>query len=244
MASTNDAYRRAVCTARSNCVRKGIVYVRVSTAEQELGVEAQRRMVSEWAQRHAVELVGEFVDQGVSGGAAIERRPGLLAALDHLKKDHDTDVLVIAKRDRLARDVVIGAVVERLAAKAGATVESADGVGVGDGPEARLMRTLVDAFAEYERALVRSRTRAALASKRARGEALGGQAPLGYQHVEGRLETNDTEAQAVAMILDLRSEGLSVRAIARQLNEARVPGRGSRWHPTSVARTLKRLAAS
>ena len=68
------------------------------------------------------------------------------------------DVLVAAKRDRFARDVVVAATVERVAAKAGATVATADGMSAEDSPEGALLRTMVDAFAAYERAVIAART--------------------------------------------------------------------------------------
>ncbi len=74
-------------------------------------------------------------------------------------------MLLVAKRDRLARDVVVAAMVDRLAERHGARVLAADGTGNGDGPEAMLMRGIVDVFAQYERALIRARTKAALAVK-------------------------------------------------------------------------------
>ncbi|MCH9681437.1 MAG: recombinase family protein [Deltaproteobacteria bacterium] len=57
----------------------------------------------------------------------IDSRPALLAAPDNLRRG---STLVVAKRDRLARDVVIVATIERAAERVGATVTSADGVGV------------------------------------------------------------------------------------------------------------------
>ena len=73
----------------------------------------------------------------------------------------------------LARDVVVSGMVERLVERVGGKVLSADGTGNGDGPEHALPRNIVAAFAEYERALIRARTRAALAVKRARSERVG-----------------------------------------------------------------------
>jgi len=55
------------------------------------------------------------------------------------------------------------------------------GVGNGNGPEAQLMRTMIDAFAAYERALIRARTKAALAAKAARGERTSLHAPYGWR---------------------------------------------------------------
>jgi DNA invertase Pin-like site-specific DNA recombinase len=74
----------------------------------------------------------------------------------------------------MARDTLVAAMVERLAERHGARVCTADGMAEGDSPEAPLMRRIVDAFAEYERLVIRTRTRAALALKRHRGERIGG----------------------------------------------------------------------
>lgn len=54
---------------------------------------------------------------GVSGAASVEERPGLVAALAALRV-HGAGVLVAAKRDRIARDTVVAAMVERAASKA------------------------------------------------------------------------------------------------------------------------------
>jgi hypothetical protein len=56
-------------------------YVRVSTEEQVLGPEAQRVALARWAEGRGLQLVVVHEDRGVSGAAALDRRPGLLAAL-------------------------------------------------------------------------------------------------------------------------------------------------------------------
>jgi len=40
------------------------------------------------------------------------------------------------------------------------------------------------------------------------------------------------------MVRQLRQEGLSIRAIAREMNRLGVQARGAKWHPTTVARLL------
>jgi len=87
-------------------------------------------------------------------------------------------------------------------------------------------------------------TRSALAVKRARGERVG-EVPLGSRvAADGvRLERDDAEADALDTIRELRSAGLSIRAVARELNRRGVPARGERWHPTTVARILARDTA-
>jgi site-specific DNA recombinase len=159
---------------------RAIGYVRVSTdqqAESGLGLEAQEAAITVAASRLGVELARVFVDAAVSGKLAIEDRPVLLDAVATLRRG---DVLLIAKRDRLGRDVVAVALIERLVAKRGARVVSAAGEGTdSDDPAALLMRRLIDSFAEYERALIAARTRAALAAKRRRGSACRELSPMG-----------------------------------------------------------------
>lgn len=162
----------------------------------------------------------------------------LLAALDDLERG---STLVVAKRDRLARDVVIAATIERAADRVGATVVSADGAGVGDGPEAELLRRIVDAVAAYERGLIRGRTKAALAARKRRGERTGS-VPYGKQLCDDgvRLVDDEGEHAVIARIVDMAAAGQSHRSIAAELNAAGVPARGSRWHPTTVGRLLRR----
>lgn len=157
-----------------------VAYIRVSTDDQTLGPEAQRASIEAWAAREGIEVVSWHVDHGVSGAAPIDRRPALMEAMDALRDQSGGTVLVPAKRCRLGRDVVDTSMIERLAGKAGATVVTADGIDAGDTPEGQLMRTMVDAFAQYERALIRSRTTAALAAKKRQGKRVG-QVPYGQR---------------------------------------------------------------
>jgi DNA invertase Pin-like site-specific DNA recombinase len=190
----------------------------VSTEDQHLGPEAQRAQLDQWAARSGVTLLAVFEDRGVSGAAPIDARPGLQAALAALEQ-HAAGRLVVARRDRLGRDVVAVAAIERLTERLGARVASAAGEGEGDDPSALLMRRMIDAFAEYERALIRSRTKAALAAKRARGERAGN-VPRGFvASASGKLEPSPAEREALELIRALRAEGLTLRAIAGALEQ-------------------------
>jgi len=217
-----------------------VAIVRVSTEDQNLGPEAQRAAIAAWAERSGVSVVSWHEDR-LSGATPAEDRPGLFAALGALRQ-HRAGLLVAAKRDRIARDVVIAATVEQLARDAGARVVTADGVSVEDTPEAALMRTLMDAFAAYERALIRARTKAALRVKRARGERYSRRAPLGFRLEGGRLVEDAAERAILERVRAMRSGGLSLARVASRLNAEGVKCRGGRWHVTSLARALRRAA--
>jgi DNA invertase Pin-like site-specific DNA recombinase len=212
-------------------------YVRVSTEEQSLGPDAQRAAIGRWAESRGVRVVAMFEDHGIGGGVPAEKRPGLLAALDALRQ-HGAGLLVAAKRDRIARDTVIAAMVEQAAGRAGATLTTADGSSDGVGPEGQLMRGIVDVFAAYERGVIKSRTRAALAVKRSRGERTG-QVPYGYAlAADGvHLEENAAEQAIIAQIQAFRAAGLSLRAITAECMRAGLVSRVMRpFSLTQIAR--------
>ena len=212
-------------------------YVRVSTDEQSLGPDAQRAAIEKWAQARGVRVAAMFEDHGISGGAPAEKRPGLLAALAALR-ENGAGLLVAAKRDRIARDTVIAAMVEQAAGRAGATLTTADGSSDGAGPEGQLMRGIVDVFAAYERGVIKSRTRAALAVKRSRGERTG-QVPYGYAlAADGvHLEENPAEQAIIGQIRTMRAAGLSLRAVTAECERRGLASRAARpFSLTQIAR--------
>ncbi len=218
--------------------RRAVAYIRMSTERQDLSPDAQRAAIEAWAAREGVAVAAWHQDLGVSGGAALEDRPGLLAAIEAVRAE-GAGLLVVSRRDRLARDVLTAALVERLCERAGARVVGADGTGNGEGPEAALLRTLLDAFAAYERALIRGRTRAALAVKKARGERTGG-VPYGYRAEGKRLVPDPAEQATVARARELRGDGRSLRQVAQALvAEGRRPRGGGDW----AIQTVRRLTA-
>jgi DNA invertase Pin-like site-specific DNA recombinase len=211
-------------------------YVRVSTDEQSLSVEAQRQALERWCQAHQAPLMAVYTDVGVSGGTPLEKRPGLLRALHALTRGW---VLLVVRRDRLARDTLTAAMCEKIAQKVGASILTVSGEGNGEGPEAQLMRTILDAFAQYEKALIVLRTKAGMAHKREKGERLG-MVPYGWQlAADGVHLINHIPEQAViATVRVLRASGLSYRAIADELNRRA----GGRFNHTQVVRMLEDAA--
>jgi DNA invertase Pin-like site-specific DNA recombinase len=230
-------------TIRGN-PKVAVAYLRASKREQRLSPDAQRDAIQGWAAREGVTIAAWHVD-AISGGAALEKRRGLVAALDSLPET-GAGLLVIAKRDRLARDVMNAAMIERLAEKAGAQVISAQGEGNGDTPEAMMLRGIMDVFAQYERALIRYRTRAALAVKRARGERVG-YIPFGLRlAADGKsLTTAPAEQEVLERMHALRASGLSLRGVAAELEALGFRGRsGAPISHVSVANALATAAAT
>jgi len=211
---------------------KFVAYYRVSTAQQGksgLGLEAQKSAVLDYLNGGNWTVLAEFTE--VESGKH-KNRPELERALSLCRKQKAT--LVIAKLDRLARNLhFISGLME----------SKIDFVAV-DMPTAnRLTVHILAAVAEEEARAISARTKAALASAKARGVVLGKHgATLGAANSE-KASRHAEEIRPV--IEDLRAKGIStVRAVADALNARNVAtAQGKRWYATSVQRLLKKLEA-
>ena len=163
----------------------------------------------EYAGARSFEIVREYADQGISGAKA--RRP----ELDRLLADAHRcsfDAVLVWKLDRLGRSLShLIRVVEQLGSL------GVDLVSLGDpgldttSPHGRLIFAIMGAVAEFERDLIRERTRAGLAAAQRRGKRLG----------RPRVHVPLARAQL------LLAQGLPVSAVARELGVSRTTLRRS-----------------
>jgi DNA invertase Pin-like site-specific DNA recombinase len=152
----------------------------------------------DYCQRRGWEVVGEYVDHGISG--AHERRPHL----DRLMSDaHQRrfDAVLVWKLDRFGRSLkhLINALTE-FEALGMIFISLHDNLDLST-PSGRLMFQIIGAMAEFERALIRERVKAGIFHARARGKHIGRPKAL-------------VDCQAVNT---LRAQGKSLRAIAAML---------------------------
>ena len=218
-----------------------IGYLRVSTDEQAssgLGLDAQLDAIKATVD----DLDAVYRDEGFSGSDP--KRPGLMDALDALSVG---DTLVVAKRDRLARDTFFAAWVEKEAKRRGARILSAAGEGTeSEDPASVLMRNIIDSFAQYERDLIAARTAAALEQKRRRGEKTGGDVPFGYRlAADGiHLDAHGDEQRALEIMTELHNRGWTLRQIGGELEARGIKTKKGKthWQPRVISRMLKRVA--
>lgn len=223
---------------------KFIGYFRVSTARQGssgLGLDAQRKAVTDYLNGGSWEMIEEFVE--VESGKRNDR-PELAKALAACRK-HKA-VLVIAKLDRLARNV---AFVSNL-------MEAGVDFLAVDMPTAnRLTIHILAAVAEHEREMISSRTKVALASAKARGRKLGWaidsrrheQLEAAKKGAAVRRSRATAKADNVLPIIrQIETSGATtLQQVADALNARGVPtARGGSWYPATVARIKSRAAAT
>lgn len=162
---------------------KYVIYKRVSTKRQGqsgLGLEAQQEICLKYISESAGVLVAAYQD--IESGTH-RKRPGLLKAIERCKKENAT--LVIAKLDRLARDVEFTFKV----------INSGIQIHFCDMPVINTMILGVfAATAQYERELISKRTKDALAVKKAQGVKLG--RPKKCKTGEGTQASSNNRKQA------------------------------------------------
>jgi site-specific DNA recombinase len=223
-----------------------IGYVRVSTKEQKkegLSAAAQAKAIREYAAFRGLHLVDVVEDLGVSAHKPLARRPSGQALLQRVERG-EVAAVVALKLDRLFRNAVdCLAVVERwdqaeiavhLVNQGGASVDSRSATG-------RFLLTIMAGVAEMERNMVAERTQEVLDYKAERGERIG-TIPYGFRTwIDGKkLEEEPQEQRVIAFMRELRGKGESYSGIARRLNDEGVPGRGARWHTSTIVRILTR----
>ena len=168
-------------------------YARVSTVDQEAGMDAQLR---------DLRIIGceEIFNEKVS---SIAKRGQLEEVLSYIRKG---DVLVVCKLDRLARSTKdLLELVDRLDAKGvglrildfgGGQVDTSSATG-------KLMLTMIGAMATFEREIMLERQREGIAKAKSEGK------------YKGRVPTARAKTSEV---LELADQGVKALAIAAQLN--------------------------
>lgn len=208
---------------------KAAIYARVSTTNHGQDVGMQVRELRQFCEARGWEVVGEYRDEGISGGK--EKRP----ELDRLMADAHKrrfDVVAVWKFDRFARSVS-----HLLRA-----LETFNALGVGfvslsesldtSTPAGKMVFTVLGAVAELERSLIAERVRAGLRNARAKGKRLG----------RPRVTVD------AARIAALRAQGLSWATVAERLGIGegtafRIGHASAKNLPLRVAVSASKIAA-
>lgn len=199
-----------------------------------------------WAKANNHKLVAVLKDEGISGTKDLPDRPALADALRLVKEGHVKGV-VVYRLDRLARDLVIQeqllAEVRRLGGTL-FTTSAGEAHYLEDDPSdpsRTLIRQVLGAVGQYERAMISLRLRSGRRAKADRGGFAYGSPALGFKAENGSLVPVEDEQAVIDRIAALRGAGASLRTICNTLTaEGHPTKRGTRWHPNTVARVLDR----
>jgi DNA invertase Pin-like site-specific DNA recombinase len=221
---------------------KAVSYLRVSGKGQVDGdgFPRQRETIERYAKAAGFELVGEFRDEGVSGTKDLDDREGLSDLLARIRSN-GVRVVLVERADRLARDLIVGELILNQFRELGVKVIAADSgtelTAGDDDPTRVLIRQVLGAVAQFEKAVIVSKLKAARVRKRRATGRCEGRKPYG---------TRPGETDVVVLIHKLRrkprgAERLSFAAIAERLNAEGHPTRTRKpWAPETVRQIVMR----
>lgn len=178
-------------------------YLRVSTDQQDEA--SQRAILRDWRDKSG-RTIEQFYAEAVSGGTPWEKR----AIAGILADSKPGDCIVVSEISRIARSIL--GVLSFLQAAASAEVEVVavrSGIALDNSLSSKIVVTVLALAAEVERDLIRERTKAALAARRAAG------LPLGRKVGTRTARLLAPKADEIAQLLAAK---VSKRAIARLLN--------------------------
>lgn len=222
-----------------------VLYARFSprpnAAECE-SCETQMVDLRAWCQANHYEIAGEFSDHALSGGDDWSSRPGMLDAVTACNRH---TVFLVRAYDRLFRDTDKALAFRAMLEAKGVEVRSITEPGAnGDSMNAKLIRFVFLWIAEYQREIIRARTKARMLSHQASGRRMSRKPPWG-RRVDpadpARLVRDEEEMRVADMIVDRAACGDSLHSIGRWLQDRGISRRGkSTWPHVIIKRILER----
>jgi DNA invertase Pin-like site-specific DNA recombinase len=217
-------------SAKRNRV-EAIGYMRTSSAANvgaDKDSEArQRKAIEAHAKRAGLVIVNWFYDAAVSGADPVESRPGFAAMLARIA---GVRTIIVETANRFARDLMVQEVGFAMLRELGITLIAADSPAsfLDDGPTSKLIRQILGAVAEFDKAV----TVAKLKGARDRKRRTNGKC-------EGRKSYAERDPELVALAREIKAGGVSLHEVARQLEaQGRVTPSGKRYSASAVASML------
>ncbi len=225
---------------------KAAAYLRVSTdgqtGDDTFGIAAQEEAIRNYAAAKGIEVITWYKDEGISG--ATLDRPGLQQLLTEAG-DRGFNTLLVAKMDRVARDLFAALFIEKEL-----LINSVDIISVsepisGRDPMNTAFRQMMGVFAELEKSMITARMTGGRKQKARGGGYAGGGAAIGYKANRGGkvLELDQDKALTVKRVFELKEEKPSwtLQQLADKLNkEGHTTAQGKRFKPMQVKRILDR----
>lgn len=219
--------RETLTAMNLNQARRCVLYARLSVSKEEsVSIARQLHSCRRYAEARGWEVVGEFIDDGVSATA---NRPEERKGWSALLAASDFDAAVIWKVDRLARRVLDFLHADETLQRRGAGLVAVDDPIDMTSPQGRAFAVMLAVFGEMEAEAIRARVRAARTQLIKDGRFVGGGIPYGYRSTAnpdgpGRVLVKDPEricwlSDAARMAL----RGATVNAITTWLTDHGAP---------------------
>jgi DNA invertase Pin-like site-specific DNA recombinase len=213
---------------------KAIAYLRTSSATNVGGDsdKRQRDAIQRYAKANGIDVVDEYYDAAVSGADAVQDRPGFGRMLDRIE-GNGVRLILVEDASRFARDLLVQEAGLAMLVARGVRVltASCDDMTATDDPMRKMLRQIVGAVMEAEKARLVAKLKAARDRK---------SAELGYT-----VNSRHHKSGAVQTLQELRKEhpDWSQEQLAEGLEQRGITtSSGKRLRQTQVSRLLAQMA--
>ena len=226
---------RAQVMAKSIKSVRAFAYLRTSSAanigEDKDSGRRQHQAIETFAKRAGIALVGTYYDEAVKGSDPIDTRPGFAEMLEALEAN-GTKTIIVETANRFARDLMVQEVGFAMLRDLGITLIAVDSPAsfLDDGPTSKLIRQILGAVAEFDKAM----TVAKLKGARDRVRRRPGKC-------EGRKSYAERDPSMIALAKEIKGRGgrVSLREVARKLAaNGYVTPSGKHYSASAVASML------
>lgn len=218
-----------------------VAYLRTSSAtnvgEDKDSHKRQFLAISDYASRNGLTIhEPPFYDAAVDGSDLIQQRAGFASMLAYLAEHPEARTVLVESADRFARDLIVQELAFRMLKEEGITLIAVDSPHsfLSDAPAAVLIRQMLGAVAQFNKAMTVAKLRGARERKR----ALTGKC-------EGRKSIAETRPEVVALARKLhrRNPSTGRRRSMREISEALAEagyrnGSGNAYQITAVRRMV------
>ncbi len=225
-------------------------YARVSSdqqAEKNNSIPSQLRLLHEYALKHNMEVVKEYVDEGESASSI--NRPAFLQMIAETKKKFPPfQAILVWKLSRFARNRQDSILYKSMLKKRGIEVISISEP-IDDTPQGQLMEGMIEVIDEFYSAVLAQETLRGMVENARKGYRNGGFPIYGYKNVrvfdekgnpKTKYEVNETEAKIVRLIFELYAKGNGLKNIVMELGGKVIkPRSGTYWSKSTVADILR-----
>jgi DNA invertase Pin-like site-specific DNA recombinase len=203
---------------------KAFAYLRTSSAanigEEKDSGQRQIQAIQGFATRAGFGLTSTFYDEAVKGSDPIDTRPGFAAMLEALEAN-GTKTIIVETANRFARDLMVQEVGFAMLKGRGIELIAADSPTsfLDDTPTARLIRQVLGAVSEFEKAILVAKLRGARDRKRRTGVKVEGRKSIAEQTMEADGRDGHATVERARSLARARPKGgkRSLREISAEL---------------------------
>lgn len=217
-----------------------MAYLRTSSRTNVTGDsrERQRAAIADHAARTGLEIAAEFYDAAVSGADPLDARPGF-AGLMAFATEQGIGTILVETASRFARDLIVQETGHAMLRRAGLELVATDDPDAftADTPTARMVRQILGAVSEFEKAALVAKLRGA----RDRASTAAGKRIEGRKGISALRPEVVREARRLARRSPTTGRTRSLREIAAELAKLGLTtANGATYSASAVRRMLGR----